>query len=371
MEITYKRKHNESFMIIESKKEDSVHEIKMIENNKIERLLEMKQMNVDGVRKTYYNISQKESLYDYFETEELTGELFEKVVMYIHLGLEELNRYLIDTNHVLLSPETVFLKNEKDGMKVYLCYYSEVESTIQVQFRSIIEYFLKIVGNEDKEFVALLYELYEICQKEDYTLMELIEHIHSKEYEYTEPYVEKIILEEDLEDTFATEVQEKDFERVSDYFDEEESMFSQFMKKIFGGLMEKKNKVSTSDRYMEDFIIEPDMEISEPTVLLTAENEQCIGKLVYEGNKVEDNFIINQETFRIGSNGGNNHGIIHAKEVSRHHAKIIHTEDGYFIEDLNSTNGTLLNGKSLTYRKPEKLKPMDTVCFANVPYVFI
>ena len=59
--------------------------------------------------------------------------------------------------------------------------------------------------------------------------------------------LEKIILEEDVGDTFATEVQEKDFERVSDYFNEEESMFSQFMKKIFGGLMEKKNKVSGFD----------------------------------------------------------------------------------------------------------------------------
>jgi len=37
--------------------------------------------------------------------------------------------------------------------------------------------------------------------------------------------------------------------------------------------------------------------------------------------------------------------------VSRHHARIVRSSGGYFVEDLNSTNGTLLNGQRLPPRQ--------------------
>ncbi|HMF09872.1 MAG TPA: FHA domain-containing protein, partial [Thermoanaerobaculia bacterium] len=35
-------------------------------------------------------------------------------------------------------------------------------------------------------------------------------------------------------------------------------------------------------------------------------------------------------------------------EVSRHHANVVFTADGYRIVDLNSGNGILVNGKRVT-----------------------
>jgi pSer/pThr/pTyr-binding forkhead associated (FHA) protein len=42
---------------------------------------------------------------------------------------------------------------------------------------------------------------------------------------------------------------------------------------------------------------------------------------------------------------------IDSKFVSRHHAQLITTPDGSFVEDLNSTNGVFLNGKRVRRHK--------------------
>jgi len=46
-------------------------------------------------------------------------------------------------------------------------------------------------------------------------------------------------------------------------------------------------------------------------------------------------------------------------EVSRQHAKIFQFESKFFIEDLDSTNGTFLNGRSIS--KPQELSDGDLV----------
>ena len=52
--------------------------------------------------------------------------------------------------------------------------------------------------------------------------------------------------------------------------------------------------------------------------------------------------------------------------VSRHHARIVCQDDRYFIEDLQSSNGTFVNGKRV--RERLQLKEEDNVQIG--PYVF-
>jgi pSer/pThr/pTyr-binding forkhead associated (FHA) protein len=53
--------------------------------------------------------------------------------------------------------------------------------------------------------------------------------------------------------------------------------------------------------------------------------------------------------------------------VSDEHASITRTEDGYLIEDLNSRNGLLLNGKEAHQRK---LRSGDTIAIGNFKLKF-
>ena len=69
------------------------------------------------------------------------------------------------------------------------------------------------------------------------------------------------------------------------------------------------------------------------------------------GKAVDNNFIVNDP------------------HVSRHHAQLIHEEEGWILEDLNSTNGTFVNGvqivkKSVTLTDTIKLGDNYVLPFA-------
>lgn len=120
-----------------------------------------------------------------------------------------------------------------------------------------------------------------------------------------------------------------------------------------------------------DFIYHEDDEINEPTVLLSASSSEAIGKLIYEGPGDEEDFVINKDLIKIGSSAKDNDLVLNSNVISRHHAKITRDGGNYFIEDLNSTNGTTVNGEILSYKELQKLNRMDEIAFADVIYKFI
>jgi pSer/pThr/pTyr-binding forkhead associated (FHA) protein len=60
--------------------------------------------------------------------------------------------------------------------------------------------------------------------------------------------------------------------------------------------------------------------------------------------------------------------IINQKNVSRQHARLLSSGGDYFVEDLNSTNGTFLNGKRVLART--RLKARDLIRVYNVTLRF-
>jgi pSer/pThr/pTyr-binding forkhead associated (FHA) protein len=55
--------------------------------------------------------------------------------------------------------------------------------------------------------------------------------------------------------------------------------------------------------------------------------------------------------------------------ASRHHAVIQKIMDDYFIKDLESTNGTLVNGERIPNGKYVKLSPGDTITIGKMSLV--
>ena len=100
MEISYKRMHSDSFMVIEQQNSTMGYETRMVEENEIAALLPVSRMQMNGNTFLHYNISRKESLMDFIETEELDLKILERIILYIHLCLEETDKYLIDQNHI-------------------------------------------------------------------------------------------------------------------------------------------------------------------------------------------------------------------------------------------------------------------------------
>lgn len=66
-----------------------------------------------------------------------------------------------------------------------------------------------------------------------------------------------------------------------------------------------------------------------------------------EGQLDGQRWTIDNDPFTIGR-GSDCDVILPERQVSRYHARIRHTDDQYVLEDLDSKNGTFLNGRQIT-----------------------
>ena len=63
--------------------------------------------------------------------------------------------------------------------------------------------------------------------------------------------------------------------------------------------------------------------------------------------------------------------VINLPTVSRIHAKIRKKEENYFLTDMNSRNGTAVNGRLLLPDEEYQLEAEDEVDFAQARYIFL
>ena len=80
--------------------------------------------------------------------------------------------------------------------------------------------------------------------------------------------------------------------------------------------------------------------------------------VVIKGPKVGRTFHLDEPTLVIGRHPQSGIVIDHP-EVSRRHARVLRQEEGWIVEDLDSTNGTFVNGARLS--GPHELSPGDRV----------
>lgn len=107
-----------------------------------------------------------------------------------------------------------------------------------------------------------------------------------------------------------------------------------------------------------------------PTVCLSNYQAKPQGILLYEGPENRENIQLTQPVVKVGQ-GKDVDAQIEKGTISHFHARIDREQDAFYIEDLNSTNGTFVNGEGLTYKERRKLSMNDIVQFADIRYRFV
>lgn len=86
--------------------------------------------------------------------------------------------------------------------------------------------------------------------------------------------------------------------------------------------------------------------------------------------ELEKQFDVNLPNIVLGRSPQAN-VVIASTEVSRTHAQISNTANGFFISDMGSTNGTFLNGEQIKPNQMFQLKSEDQVNLGEITLVFV
>lgn len=106
------------------------------------------------------------------------------------------------------------------------------------------------------------------------------------------------------------------------------------------------------------------------TIILSTRDNCTNHRLVYTGTDYVDNVPINSYPFTIGKLKNSVNMVINNPLISRIHACIYMDKEEFFIEDMNSSNGTYVNDTLLKPHEKFPLKEGDKIKFSHLIYIF-
>lgn len=391
MEISYRRNAGTNYMILPQEGEVADFEEEMLRNNDIPVLLTFFSMRSDGRRELWYDITAKKSLRHLYEQETVERNQLCAILLGVLEAYKQLGDYLISDTRIRLMEDTLYLSGKGVDMKVFLCFAPGQEYSFVEQLTQLYEYLMPLIDAEDETLVKLIYEGYQFLMDGSFSLEQMEQDLRdalmpemgssgSADDNRGNRALDLPEMPETQTRVTEDEPSQEDEKRraILDelYEDDEEESFAEKIKQFFAGipaeiaerLHKKKTDYFPPKDLEEDLVYDPSESLPAPTVLLSEDAASCFGKLLYEGEGEEKDFVLDKKEYRIGSRDERNDILLHSSAVSRHHARIWKEGKEFFIEDLNSTNGTYINGEPVNVNEPRKLQYMDKVSFADVSF---
>lgn len=355
MEVRYKRDLNSNYMILrdeEPSKES--YEVRMVTENRIYGLLPCVSQKHEKMTEYYYEITGRQSMGLLFERRKLDCKQLKSFLRELERALEATKEYLLNPDHLILNPDSIYLHTQTE--KIYLCYYPGYTKSIRESFLELAEYLLGKLDKNDTEGIEFGYDLYQQALEPNFSLLEVLRSYTVKEKEivrFQEPSESAVsVREEMLEKTgswksFFKKKSKKS--QLEDYVAEADQMGS-------GSVLFLREQAPAEVPYSR----------GEETSCLQAKKRE--GLLLKSKNPDYPDFEVRQENFLIGKKKDSVDGCLPAPTISRIHARVTFDGTVYYLEDLNSTNGTWVDQIQLNPYELFMLKDGMAVTFASVEY---
>lgn len=352
MDVHYKRDLNSNYMILtDADTQEKGYEVRMITENRIYGFLPCVIQKHEERTEYYYEITGRQSMALAYERRKLTCNELRELLRELERILEAAGEYLLIPDHFVLNPEYMYLNTKSE--KLSLCYYPSYEKSIRESFLDLAEYLLGKLDKGDTEGIEFGYDLYQCALEQNFSLLEVLNR-------HTKPVEVHPLEPEPLEEPAAS-VQEEMLEKTGSW--------KNFFKK-------KQKKPQ-----LEDYLAEADQMGSGSVLFLREQHQEAAGQetICLQPVKREGLYLksqdpeypdldIQNESYLIGKRKESVDGFIPAPTISRIHARITKEDSGYYLEDLNSTNGTWAGQMQLD---PYELFPLENgmhVTFASVEY---
>lgn len=382
MNIQYQRNLKNSYMVVIEPKQplnmDGQLAEKMMQRQQITGLLSWVTMEHEGDMTFWYQITGLQSLADWLSHHALDYPLLGRLISRLLALQETLPRFYLKTEHLLLHAEQIFL--DSTGDQVFFCYEPLWSQDAGQSLQELMEQLLPKIDHADKAAVRFGYGLYEKCQEKNADVWRyVLEQNAGKSAVGADKAVMSVSDDTEHEMSGHENAQQEQMSETPEQTNCSGRRKMRMTDKILEKLpaISMLSQVKNIGRKKEEkptpvFLFEPEeteAKCENPTICLSAK-ENAEGRLLYRGAGEERSFVIEGDYFLLGGRNDQADGRMQSSGVSRNHARITREDGQYYIEDLNSRNGTYLNGELLAYKQKCPVKPGDHLRFAREEYVF-
>ena len=373
MQVEYKKEWMDTYLwVLPDNRTEESYEEKMILYNSGGGRLEFSRQEKEGEEYFCYKVTGKKALNSIYAVLPIGERQIRSILKQLFAALEDGKELLLSEDDFVLSPNYIFATLPQ--MDVELCYVPGYGVPLREQLEGLFEYLLNRVDYEDKQAVNLLYDCYMFCMKEKGGLTEIkkllskespgekmpvskqgmqkaeiaeIRQVHSSTVPGTPASADKTVVYPEIRESIGKKA-------VSG------SYVSWLAERLFPWKRREPAMVAEEPaEYRVEKQEESRAEESDRTVLLSAIKKPEGPELICE--QTGEVIPLTKFPFYVGSAGEYADLVSMAEGVSRIHCCISKKEEKYYLSDLNSTNGTYLNGTEVVPGKDALLSANDEI----------
>lgn len=368
MEISYKKDGNRNTMMIQDIDiDENDYKLQMVINNHIDGIMPMKVEHINNNSIINYNISSKTRLSDLYARKQMSGKELYSFIKDVKILVEKMNEYLLDVNSIAFDAELIYF-NRQTG-RYEFCYIPKEQGDFQIKIRDLFDKLLEYINHNDKEAVMIAYGIQQLTIGIDFTLQDILKCAYENMREFQQE-------KHDNQEKWEISEEKTDMDKRNDPTEKKKSIWDTIQM-----LFRKKDKYKTTDEMeWDDYIgveeqsvvaedIEPYNQREERTMILT--NTAMVKPIVLTAIGTETPIKIKPIDFPyiVGKSQCSCNFCIDSAVVSRVHMRILEELDDFLVEDLNSTNGTFVNGEKLEPHKPQLIHIGDKLTIANIDFI--
>lgn len=366
---------------LEKKPEEKRYQYCMIGRGGIKGLLPCSLRYIDGDAYLYYDITSCQNIAQLFEKRPMTRQWVMDFLWSMRRVRQEMSRFLLESSNLIWSPGHIYQDLEKK--EFYFLYIPYCEEN--TGFDELMEYLIEHIDYQDEELVEYLYRAYDQYETAGET------YLQSKIFEDAECLRTVQTDAGDLRDISVADAKPageeyRENQGKEDKEEKEEAKEKGIAKKGFFNIWENRKKKERQERENYTRNLQLTMSgyaVAEETVYEEETSEDigrtvymeaapasrvCVHRLLSEEGKLLA--ILEQPVYTIGKKRGEADLVLNDLSVSRLHARVIREKDGFYLEDMNSTNGTFKNGLQLQPYEKRKLEEGDEITLGKLTVIY-
>lgn len=362
-------------LLLDKKPEENRYQYCILSRGGVKGLLSCSLRYIDGLAYLYYDITSKQTMAQLFLNRCITRDWMKDFIWSMQQLQQELGRFLLDDHNILWYPEQIYQDLESNEFSFLYVPYCEEEKS----FDRLLEFWVEHIDYDDEVLVDCIYHMYEQLDRNGEVYLQSQIFRDAKVLDQPSlPREQKINEWQGQVMTAYTGAGLQD-DKIFEIVENREKKADRK-----GILALFSNKWRKNRELREDYRRDMHRAMDGLAVAEKLPYDEEYGRTVYMEDKeetegkphrlytAEDRLLANIEkpVISLGKKKGEVDVILEDSSVSRIHARIIQEGSDYYLEDLNSTNGTFKNGLRLQPYEKRKLETGDELKCGRVVLIF-